>query len=204
MLITPPIASVPKPTGTTPLYTSMRSAKFTGMLFSPNEEPTPSCGTPSMNTFTCLPLKPSSIRFMSEPTPPLSRSFSPGALARASPSVFVVLSMSRVSTATALYAEFFTRLTPLDTTVTSARWIVSRCAQTGIAEANSVASSVVFNLFTLNMMSIMLSLELRCKGRHTAENPQSPKVGILTVARKAANRDAKGRQLHAKKPSFAM
>ena len=99
----------------------MRSAKATGMLFSPNEEPTPSCGTPSMNTFTCLPLKPSTITFMSEPTPPLWRSFSPGALASASASVLVVLRMARASTATALYDEFFTRLTPPATTLTSPR-----------------------------------------------------------------------------------
>ena len=94
------------------------------------------------------------MRFMSEPTHPLSRSFSPGALARASLSVFVVLSMPLVSTATALYAEFFTRLTPADTTVTSARCIVSCCAHKGMAAANSVAVSVAFNLFTLNMMLV--------------------------------------------------
>lgn len=103
----------------------MRSAKLTGMLLSPNELPAPSCGTPSMNIFTCLPLKPSSMRFMSEPTPPDSRSFSPGVLARASLSVLVVLSMSRVSTATALYAEFLTLLTPADTTETSSSCMAS-------------------------------------------------------------------------------
>ena len=40
--VTPPIASVPNPTGTTPLYTSILSAKFTGILFKPKELPTPS------------------------------------------------------------------------------------------------------------------------------------------------------------------
>ena len=118
------MASVPKPTGTTPLYTSMRSAKFTGMLFSPNELPTPSCGTPSMNTLTCLPLKPSSINCMSEPTPPASLSFMPGAFAKASLRLLVVFCISRVSTATALKAERFSRLTPLDTTTTSSSvWV---------------------------------------------------------------------------------
>ena len=119
MLITPPMASEPKPTGTTPLYTSILSAKFTGMLFRPNELPTPSCGTPSMKTFTCFPLKPSSISCMSEPTPPDSLSFIPGALARASLRLLVLFFISFVSTATALNAERFRRLTPFDTTTTS-------------------------------------------------------------------------------------
>ena len=119
MLTTPPMASVPKPTGTTPLYTSMRSAKLTGMLFRANELPTPSCGTPSIKTFTCFPLKPSSISCMSEPTPPDSRSFMPGALASASLRLLVEFCSSLVSTAMALKAERFRRLMPLETTTTS-------------------------------------------------------------------------------------
>ena len=119
ILTTPPIASVPNPTGTTPLYTSMRSAKFTGILFNPKELPTPSCGTPSIKIFTCLPLNPSSINCMSEPTPPDSRNFMPGALARASLRLLVLFFNSFVSTATALNADRFTRLTPVETTVTS-------------------------------------------------------------------------------------
>ena len=119
ILTTPPIASVPKPTGTTPLYTSIRSAKLTGILFSAKELPTPSCGTPSINTFTCFPLKPSSISCMSDPTPPDSRSFIPGAFPSASLRFLVEFCSSFVSTAMALNAERFRRLTPLETTTTS-------------------------------------------------------------------------------------
>ena len=117
MLITPPIASVPKETGTTPLYTSMRSAKFTGMLFRSNAVLAPSCGTPSMNTFTCLPLNPSSISCISEPTPPVSRSFMPGSLVRASPRFLAEFCNPLVSTATALKAERFTL--PIELPVTT-------------------------------------------------------------------------------------
>ena len=119
MLITPPKASVPNPTGTTPLYTSMRSAKLTGMLFRSKAVPAPSCGTPSINTFTCLPLNPSSISCMSEPTPPDSRSFIPGSFCNASLKFLVEFCSSRVSTATALKAERLMRPTPLETTTTS-------------------------------------------------------------------------------------
>ena len=119
------MASVPKPTGTTPLYTSIRSAKLTGILFRLKELPTPSCGTPSMNTLTCFPLKPSSINCISEPTPPDSRSFMPGALVKASLRFFVVFWSSFVSTATALNADRLMRLTPVDTTVTSSSCWVS-------------------------------------------------------------------------------
>lgn len=101
--------------------------KPTGMLFKPNELPVPSCGIPSMNTLTCLPLKPSIITCMSEPTPPDSRSFMPGTLASASLRFLVVFCNSLVSTATALKAERLTRLTPVDTTVTS-----SSCCTSGV------------------------------------------------------------------------
>ena len=117
--MTPPMASVPKPTGTTPLYTSIRSAKLTGILFRLKELPTPSCGTPSINIFTCLPLKPSSVSCMSEPTPPDSRTFIPGAFASASLRLLLEFCSSFVSSATALNAERFKRLIPFETTTTS-------------------------------------------------------------------------------------
>ena len=113
------MASVPNPTGTTPLYTSILLAKLTGMLLSPNDAPTPSCGTPSINTFTLLPLNPSIISDMSEPTPPDSLNFSPGAFESASLRFFVVFCISLVSTAIVLNADFFTLLTPPATTTTS-------------------------------------------------------------------------------------
>lgn len=56
---------------------------------------------------------------MSDPTPPDSRSFIPGALVSASLRFLVVFCNSFVSTATALNADRLTRLTPVDTTVTS-------------------------------------------------------------------------------------
>lgn len=56
---------------------------------------------------------------MSDPTPPDSRSFIPGALVNASLRFLVVFCNSFVSTATALNADRLTRLTPVDTTVTS-------------------------------------------------------------------------------------
>lgn len=89
------------------------------MRFRSNAVPAPSCGTPSMNTFTCLPLKPSSISCMSEPTPPDSRSFIPGSFWSASLRFWVEFCSSFVSTATALKAERLTRPTPLETTTTS-------------------------------------------------------------------------------------
>ena len=62
---------------------------------------------------------------MSDPTPPDSRSFMPGALASASLRFLVVFCNSFVSTATALNAERLRRLTPVDTTVTSSNCWVS-------------------------------------------------------------------------------
>ena len=97
----------------------MRSAKPAGMLFSPNELPTPSCGTPSMNTLMCLPLNPSSESCISEPTPPDSRTFIPGAFAKASLRLRLEFSKPFVSSATALKAERFRRLIPLETMTTS-------------------------------------------------------------------------------------
>ena len=48
----------------------------------------------------------------------------PGAFAKASLRLLVVFCISRVSTATALKAERFSRLTPLDTTTTSSSvWV---------------------------------------------------------------------------------
>ena len=58
-----------------------------------------------MKTLMCFPLNPSSIRDMSEPTPPDSRIFIPGSLVRASLRFRVVFLRSLVSTATALKAE---------------------------------------------------------------------------------------------------
>ena len=130
--MTPPKASVPNPTGTTPLYTSIRSAKFTGILFSPKELPTPSCGTPSIKTLTCFPLNPSNMSWVSEPTPPASRSFIPGSLDKASLKFFVEFCNSSVSTATALKAERFTRPTPLDTTTTSSNSVTDEANTTFI------------------------------------------------------------------------
>ena len=120
MLTTPPSASVPKPTGTTPRYTSMRSAKFTGRLFRSRAVPAPSCGTPSMNTFTWRPEKPSSMSCMSEPTPPVSRSLTPGTAVRASARFLFSPAMPLRSSATALKAERLTRATWLASTFTSA------------------------------------------------------------------------------------
>lgn len=62
---------------------------------------------------------------MSDPTPPDSRSFIPGALVSASLRFLVVFCNSFVSTATALNADRLTRLTPVDTTVTSSSCRVS-------------------------------------------------------------------------------
>ncbi len=98
----------------------MRSAKLTGMLFSPKELPTPSWGAPSMNTLMCLPLKPSIVTAISEPTPPFSLIFRPGAFCSASPSVLVVFDKFCVLIVTALYAEFLILFTGFPTTVTSA------------------------------------------------------------------------------------
>jgi len=145
--MTPPMASVPKPTGTTPLYTSIRSAKLTGILFRLKELPTPSCGTPSMNTLTCFPLKPSSINCMSEPTPPDSRSFMPGALVKASLRFFVVFWSSFVSTATALNADLFTRLTPVETIVTSSSCCVSGAMVMFSFIRSSLTSFTFFSTF---------------------------------------------------------
>ena len=123
MLITPPSASVPNPTGTTPLYTSILSAKFTGMLFRSNDVPAPSCGIPSMNIFTCLPVNPSRLICMSEPTPPDSLTRIPGSFCRASLRFLVVFCSSFVSIATTLYAERFTLVSPVEATVSSSRFV---------------------------------------------------------------------------------
>lgn len=71
-------------------------------MFSPNDEPTPSCGTPSIKTFTCLPLNPSSMTCMSEPTPPVSLIFIPGTFSRASLRFSEEFDNPLVSTTTAL------------------------------------------------------------------------------------------------------
>ncbi len=131
MFMTPPMASAPNPTGTAPRYISIRSAKFTGMLLRLNELPTPSCGTPSMNIFTCFPLKPSIVTAISDPTPPLSLIFIPGALFRASLNVLVVFTRSRVFIAVALNAEFLILFNGLATTITSAS-CVAGCSLTFI------------------------------------------------------------------------
>ena len=100
-----------------------------GILLRPNEAPTPSCGMPSMNILTCLPLNPSIIRDMSEPTPPDSLNFSPGAFESASLRFFVVFCISRVSTAMVLKADFFTLPTPPATTTTSLSFVsLSMCS----------------------------------------------------------------------------
>ncbi len=61
---------------------------------------------------------------MSEPTPPDSRSFIPGALASASLRFFVVFWNSFASTATALNADLLIRLTPVEVTTTSSSSVV--------------------------------------------------------------------------------
>lgn len=73
-----------------------------GMLFSPNELPTPSCGTPSMKILTCFPLNPSSVMAVLDPTPPDSRTFTPGTLASVPARSRVVLCSPLASMATAL------------------------------------------------------------------------------------------------------
>ena len=90
-----------------------------GILFKPKASPTPSWGTPSIKIFTCLPVKPSSIIDISEPTPPDSRNFSPGVRANASLTFFVEFCRFSVPIATALKADRFTRLTPLAIITTS-------------------------------------------------------------------------------------
>lgn len=62
---------------------------------------------------------------MSEPTPPDSRSLSPGARASASERLLVELRSCSVPTATALKADLLMRPTPLPRTTTSSSRVAS-------------------------------------------------------------------------------
>ena len=64
-----------------PIKVEMESEYGKKDFFVPYEKYFHNVDTPSINIFTCLPLKPSNINCISEPTPPDSRSFIPGALA---------------------------------------------------------------------------------------------------------------------------
>ncbi|GFI13802.1 hypothetical protein IMSAGC008_01336 [Muribaculaceae bacterium] len=95
------------------------------MLLIPNEAPEPSCGMPSINIFTCFPLNPSTDIAISEPTPPLSLSFIPGALERASLNAPDEFSIERVLMSTELYAVFRALLLLRPVTTISLRPMIS-------------------------------------------------------------------------------
>ncbi len=67
------MASDPRCTGTTPLYTSILSDKLTGILFSDMALPSTSTGTPSIKYLTDLPDRPLIEKLKLEPSPPCSR-----------------------------------------------------------------------------------------------------------------------------------
>ena len=178
------MASVPKPTGTTPLYISMRSAKFTGMLLSPKEDPTPSWGTPSTKTFTCLPEKPSSNTCICEPVPPVSLTFTPGALPSTSLSDFAPVALPLVSIPITLYGWRLVLATASVFTTTSCISVVSllsragmvSCAMVVVAHASMIAKpkSFTFSIFTFPFVKLS-----GCKGMPIPEIPQSPNLGNL-------------------------
>src|SRR5690606_5739416 len=105
ILITPPKASAPNSIGTTPLYTSIRSAILTGILLSWNAEPIPCIGTPSINTRTFRPVKPLSVMLISDPTPPVSRILTPDARSSILPRSSVELYSDLASSATTLKGD---------------------------------------------------------------------------------------------------
>ena len=77
----------------------------------PNDWPTPSWGTPSINTLTCLPLNPSIIICMSEPTPPVSLILIPDTLLSIPEMLAVELCCIFASMATALNGDSLMRCT---------------------------------------------------------------------------------------------